>query len=106
MLFRSPASPRADNGWNSVYTSPCSGVVKQSYVPAAADRADFNGFWDYVAAHSAYKPGVYSAPAVWDSIFGSGSASPGSPGYIPHTDEWTYEPETTNNTGNARTAGA
>ena len=38
---------------------------------------------------------------VWNSIFGSNSASPGSPGYIPHTDEWTYEPETTNYTGNA-----
>lgn len=92
-------APAPDNGWNSVYTSPCSGVKKQSYVPAAVDRADFNGFWDYVAAHSPYKPGVYSEPGVWASIFGSSSASPGNPGYIPHTDEWTYEPETTNYRG-------
>jgi hypothetical protein len=28
---------------------------------------------------------------VWASIFGTGSAAA-----IPHTDEWTYEPETTN----------
>jgi hypothetical protein len=94
-------APASDNGWNNVYTSPCSGHVRIQGVPAAVDRADFNGFWDYITAHSRYKPGVYSAPAVWDSIFGGNSASPGSPGYIPHTDEWTYEPETTNYTGNA-----
>jgi hypothetical protein len=37
---------------------------------------------------------------VWNSVFGGSSASPGSPGYIPNTDEWTYEPETTNYKGN------
>jgi hypothetical protein len=89
-------TPAPDNGWNSVYTSPCSGAVRQSHVPAALDRADFNGFFDYVVAHSRYKPGVYSSPAVWQSIFGSGSA-----GYIGHTDEWTYEPETTDYRGDA-----
>lgn len=87
-------TPAPDNGWNAVYTSACSGVVEQAYVPATLDRADFNGFWDYVVAHSTFKPGVYSAPQVWDSIFGSDSGSPGSPGYIPRTDEWTYWPET------------
>jgi hypothetical protein len=94
-------APANDNGWNNVYTSACSGVVKVHGVPAAVDRADFNGFYDYVVAHSKFKPGVYSAVAVWNSIFGGNSASPGSPGYIPHVDEWTYEPETTNYTGNA-----
>ncbi len=87
-------APATDNGWNSVYTSPCSGVVKTRGVPAAVDRADFNGFYDYIAAHSRFKPGVYSAPQVWNSVFGGNSASPGSPGYIPHTAEWTYWPET------------
>jgi hypothetical protein len=82
-------APAPDNGWNAVYTSPCSGVVRQAGVPAAIDRADFNGFWDYVTAHSAFKPGVYSSPAIWAQIFGTGSAAS-----IPHTDEWTYEPET------------
>jgi hypothetical protein len=82
-------SPAPDNGWDSVYTSPCSGRVRQSYVPAAVDRADFNGFWDYLAAHSSYRPGVYSAPAIWARIFGAGSVS-----LIPGTYEWTYEPET------------
>src|ERR1035441_9737173 len=52
---------------------------------------DFNGFWGYVIAHSKYKPGVYSAAGIWTSIFGTGSAAS-----IPHTDEWTYEPETAN----------
>jgi hypothetical protein len=82
-------APATDNGWNSVYTSPCSGVVKHSGIPAAVDRADFNGFWGYVKAHSKYAPGVYSAAGIWASIFGTGSAAS-----IPHTDEWTYLPET------------
>jgi hypothetical protein len=94
-------APANDNGWNNWYTSPCSGTVKQAHVAASIDRADFNGFFDYVVAHSKFKPGVYSSVAVWNSVFGGNSASPGSPGYIPHTDEWTYEPETTNFTGNA-----
>ena len=83
--------PALDNGWNSVYTSPCSGVKKQSSVPAAVDRADFNGFASYIAAHSSYKVGVYSSAGVWSSIFGTGSAAS-----ITSTYEWTYEPETTN----------
>jgi hypothetical protein len=73
-------APASDNGWNSVYTSACSGVVKHSGIPAAVDRADFK-----------YAPGVYSAAGIWTSIFGTGSAAS-----IPHTDEWTYEPETAN----------
>jgi hypothetical protein len=82
-------APAPDNGWNSVYTSLCSGVVRQSYVPTAVDRADFNGFAAYIAAHSSYKVGVYSSPGVWTSIFGTGTDS-----LIPDTYEWTYEPET------------
>ncbi len=84
-------TPAPDNGWNNVYTSPCSGVIRIHGVSAAVDRAEFNGFANYVAAHSAYKVGVYSEPGVWASIFGTGSAS-----LIPNTYEWTYEPETTN----------
>jgi hypothetical protein len=83
-------APASDNGWNDVYTSPCSGVVRiHGGVPPALSRADFNGFHDYLTAHSRYKPGVYSAPAIWTQIFGTGSAAS-----IPHTYEWTYEPET------------
>ena len=92
--------PATDNGWNTVYTTPCSGQVKQQHILASIDRADFNGFYDYVTAHSRYRPGVYSAVVVWNSVFGGNSASPGSPGYIPNTNEWTYEPETTNYKGN------
>jgi hypothetical protein len=82
-------SPAPDNGWNSVYTAPCSGVVKRHGIPASVDRAEFNGFWGYIRAHSSFRPGVYSAPGNWRSIFGTGSA-----GSIPGTDEWTFEPET------------
>ncbi|MGH3177618.1 MAG: hypothetical protein ACRDPF_27550, partial [Streptosporangiaceae bacterium] len=84
-------TPAPDNGWNSVYTSPCSGVKKQSFVAVSLDRADFNGFWGYIKAHSHYQPGVYSSAGVWQSIFAGTSY-----GSIPNTDEWTYEPETTN----------
>jgi hypothetical protein len=89
-------SPAPDNGWNSVYTSACSGVVRQSSVPASLDRADFNGFFDYVTAHSSYQVGVYSTASVWTQIFGTGTYA-----QIPNTYEWTYEPETTNYTGAA-----
>src|ERR1700677_248415 len=77
-------TPAPDNGWNSVYTSPCSGVVRQSSVAASLDRADFNGVWDYVTAHSSYKVGVYSSAGVWATIFGFGTDS-----LAPHTSAWT-----------------
>jgi hypothetical protein len=82
-------TPAADNGWNAVYTSPCSGKVKTSYIAASVDRAVFNGFASYLTSHSSYKAGVYSAPSVWASIFGTGSASK-----IPNTYEWTYTADT------------
>jgi hypothetical protein len=82
-------TPAFDNGWNNVYTSACSGVIKHSGIPAAVDRADINGFAAYLTTHSSYKAGVYSAPSVWTSIFGTGSFS-----RIPNTYEWTYLPET------------
>jgi hypothetical protein len=83
--------PAPDNGWNNWYTSPCSGVVRVRHVLASVDRAEFNGFASYITTHSAYKVGVYSAPSVWTSIFGTGTAS-----LIPNTYEWTYWPETPN----------
>jgi len=81
--------PAYDNGWNDVYTSACSGVVKHAGIPSSLDRADFNGFWNYITAHSKSKVGVYSNAAIWTQIFGTGSAAS-----IPHAYEWTYEPET------------
>jgi len=77
-------SPATDNGWNSVYTSPCSGRVKSSYIAPSVDRADLNGFISYLTSHSKYKAGVYSAPPIWASIFGTGSAA------AIQTYEWTY----------------
>jgi hypothetical protein len=81
--------PALDNGWNSVYTSPCSGVVKFNGIPAAVDRADFNGFAAYLTRHSSYKAGVCSAAPAWDAIFGTGIDS-----LIPNTYEWTYTHDT------------
>jgi hypothetical protein len=83
-------APAPDNGWNSVYTSPCSGVVKTNGISAAVDRAEFNAFADYITGHSTYKVGVYSAPAIWTSIFGTGVDS-----LLPNTYEWTYLDDTT-----------
>jgi len=79
-------TPAPDNGWNSVYTSACSGVVKISSVPASVDRSDVNGFAAYLTAHSSYHVGVYSAPDIWTSIFGTGIDAS-----LPNTYEWTYE---------------
>ena len=79
-------TPAPDNGWNTVYTSACSGVVRTYHIPAAVDRADLNGFAAYLTSHSHYKAGVYSAPDIWADIFGTGSAAA-----IPNTYEWTYE---------------
>ena len=78
-------TPAPDNGWNNVYTSACSGRVKTPLVAASLDRADLNGYANYLTAHSSYTPGVYSSPLIWSSIFGTGSAAS-----IPNLDEWTY----------------
>lgn len=80
-------TPAPDNGWNTVYTSPCSGVPKAYGIRTAVDRAVLNGFAAYLTSHSAYKAGVYSAPGIWAQIVGTGSDS-----LIPNTYEWTYQP--------------
>lgn len=82
-------TPAPDNGWNAVYTSACSGRVRAHFVATKLDRADFNGFANYLTGHSAYKAGVYSAPSIWGSIFGSGSDAS-----ITNTYEWTYNADT------------
>ena len=83
--------PASDNGWNTVYTSPCSGKVRHHHIPASVDRAVFNGFWGYIRATHNLTPGVYSARGTWRTIFGTRSASS-----VPHTPQWTFEPETSN----------
>jgi hypothetical protein len=82
-------TPASDNGWNNVYTSACSGRVKTAHIAAKVDRADFNGFADYLTAHSSYKAGVYSAPSIWADIFGTGIQAA-----ISNTYEWTYTGDT------------
>ncbi len=82
-------TPAPDNGWNAVYTSPCSGKVRRYHIAATVDRADFNGFAAYLTAHSSYQAGVYSAPSVWTSIFGTGG-----PSSVTNTYEWTYTADT------------
>ena len=78
-------TPAQDNGWNAVYTSPCSGTVKTKHIDPAVDRAVLDGFASYLTAHSSSKAGVYSAPPAWTAIFGTGS-----PSKIPGLYEWTY----------------
>ena len=82
-------TPAPDNGWNTVYTSPCSGVPKTHGIRTSVDRAVLNGFAAYLTSHSAYKAGVYSAPGIWAQIFGTGNDA-----LIPNTYEWTYQPFT------------
>ena len=77
--------PALDNGWNAVYTSPCSGRISINHISTAVDRADVNGFAAYLTSHSSYKAGVYSDAPVWKAIFGTGVDS-----RIPNTYEWTY----------------
>jgi hypothetical protein len=78
-------TPADDNGWNAIYTSPCSGKVRKTYIAPSVDRADVNGFAAYLTAHSSYKAGIYSAPSAWRSIFGTGSSATVTSYY-----EWTY----------------
>jgi len=82
-------TPANDNGWNSSYTSTCSGKVKKLHIPAAVDRADVNGYAAYLTSHSSYKAGIYSAPSIWKSIFGTGTSAT-----LSNTYEWTYTADT------------
>ena len=66
-------------------------MVKHRGVPAAVDRADFNGFANYIAAHSPVQARRLLGPGIWTSHLRHRQRAP-----IPHTDEWTYEPETAN----------
>jgi hypothetical protein len=78
-------TPAPDNGWNSVYTSPCSGRVRTGFIAPRVDRAALDGFTGYLRTQSKLVPGVYSAPRVWTAIFGTGRAAS-----VPGLYEWTY----------------
>jgi hypothetical protein len=78
-------TPAQDNGWKDVYTSPCSGRIRNHHIAANIDRAVFNGFANYLTAHSKFKAGVYSAPSIWADIMGTGRYAS-----LSNTYEWTY----------------
>jgi len=82
-------TPADDNGWTDVYTSPCSGRIRAGHISHRVDRAEVDGFAAYLAAHSAEKAGVYSSPAIWAQIFGTGRLA-----QLPGTYEWTYNDTT------------
>ncbi|MCL2769283.1 MAG: hypothetical protein FWD42_04145 [Solirubrobacterales bacterium] len=81
-------APAPDNGWTSVYGSPCRGAVRRRGIAPSVNRAELDGFSVYLRAHSRFQPGVYSSPGNWRRIFGTGAA-----GAISTTYEWTYRPE-------------
>jgi hypothetical protein len=63
--------------------------VKSYYIPANIDYATYQGFADYINAHSPYMAGVYSAGGdyygSWAGIFGSEQLS--------NVAEWTFTNE-------------
>jgi hypothetical protein len=72
------------NGWNE-WSKNCDQTAYQYGIPSSVDRNTFNGYFDTMTSHG-LAGGVYSAPAFWNSVFGTGSY-----GQIPNTWEWTYE---------------
>jgi hypothetical protein len=86
-------APPDENGWNTIWTGPCTQTQTGSSIPAAVDFATFQGFRNYIEANSAYAPAVYSAGGggygSWSGIFGSGFT-------LKTTAEWTFTEESTN----------
>ena len=81
--------PPDEDGWNTVWNSPCGNTVKSSYIPANVDFATWVGFANYIDDHSPYLAAVYSAGGTyygsWTGIFGSQQLS--------NTAEWTFTNE-------------
>jgi hypothetical protein len=82
-------TPAPDNGWVRVYDGPCSGKAGSRYIQPGVDRAVVDGFAAYLARHSRYRAGVYSAPGIWRLIFGRGRAA-----RLRRVYEWTYTADT------------
>ena len=86
-------APPDENGWNTIWTGPCTQTTSGGSIPAAVDFATFQGFRNYIEANSAYAPAVYSAGGggygSWSGIFGSGFT-------LRTTAEWTFTEESTN----------
>ena len=79
-------APAPDNGWNSVYTSPCSGVVRQSGVPAVIDRSVLTGFASYLTVALHVQGRRLLRP---DDLAADLRHRPRTPA-IPNMYEWTY----------------
>ena len=81
--------PPDEDGWNTVWNGPCGNTVKAGFIPENVDFATWVGFADYIAGHSPYLAGVYSAGGdsygSWTGIFGNEQLS--------NTAEWTFTNE-------------
>jgi Protein of unknown function (DUF4232) len=75
MDIENNGAPPDENGWNTVWNGPCGNTAKAEYIPANVDYATYQGFADYINAHSPYLAGVYSAGGdyygSWTGIFGN-----------------------------------
>jgi Protein of unknown function (DUF4232) len=78
--------PPDEDGWNTVWNGPCGNTVKAGYIAPNVDFATWVGFANYIADHSPYLAGVYSAGGnsygSWTGIFGNERLS--------NTAEWTF----------------
>jgi Protein of unknown function (DUF4232) len=89
MDIENNGTPPDEDGWNTVWNGPCGNNVKASYIPANVDYATYQGFADYINAHSPYLAGVYSSGGdyygSWTGIFGNEQ--------IHNAAEWTFTNE-------------
>ena len=89
MDIENNGAPPDEEGWNTVWNSACGDRVRAYYVPANIDYATWQGFANYINAHSPYLAGVYSAGGYgyggWTGIFGGEQLSNAS--------EWTFDNE-------------
>jgi len=81
--------PPDENGWNTVWNGPCGSRIKAEYIPANVDYATWQGFANYIDAHSSYLAAVYSAGGdyygSWIGIFGGER--------LTNAAEWTFTNE-------------
>ena len=95
-------APAPDNGWNERLHLAVQRQGEAGSIPAAVDRAEFNGFATYITAHSTYKVGVYSSAPIWSVHLRHRHCTRS----IPNTYEWTYLPETSTCRASRLAAGA
>jgi hypothetical protein len=89
MDIENNGTPPDEDGWNTVWSSACGDRVKALYIPANIDYATWQGFANYIDAHSPYLAGAYSAGGYgyggWIGIFGGEQLS--------NAAEWTFDNE-------------